>query len=115
MNRSGIVSVFSCGICMAHYAWYNLTWIAQVSCHHVIKAISQACENFVYCYLGMAAALSFKSDYAGFRWNGATIFIALFLVIISRAFNIFPFSACVNIRRKKKIPLNMQLMMWFAG
>ena len=102
---------------MSHYAWYNLSVVGQLSLHHIIKAIAKSCENFVYAYLGIALAFSISTtaNIAQYEWNGMLILSTLALCALSRAFNIFPFSACVNFGRKKKISFSMQIMMWFAG
>ena len=68
LSLSGIVSVFSCGICISHYAWYNLSWIAQISLHHIIIMITRCCENFIYVFLGISC-ISSQTE------NGWNIFI----------------------------------------
>eukprot|EP00485_Elphidium_margaritaceum_P010460 CAMPEP_0202704216 /NCGR_PEP_ID=MMETSP1385-20130828/16931_1 /ASSEMBLY_ACC=CAM_ASM_000861 /TAXON_ID=933848 /ORGANISM="Elphidium margaritaceum" /LENGTH=707 /DNA_ID=CAMNT_0049362189 /DNA_START=45 /DNA_END=2168 /DNA_ORIENTATION=- len=116
---SGIVAVFSCGICMSHYAWYNLTWVAQISFHHIITAMSKCCENFVYVYLGISMVESFYSpdgDHEpNHNWNAWLIIFTLILCVFSRAVNIFPLSFLINLKRRHKITRNMQCMMFFSG
>ena len=115
LSLSGIVAVFSCGICMSHYAWYNLTWITQISLHHIIVAISKCCENFVYVFLGISCILSLSPGIAKYEWNLWLILFTIALCLLSRAANIFPLSALSNMKRKIKISFNMQIMMFFSG
>jgi len=107
-SASGIVAVFSCGICMSHYAWYNLSWIAQISLHHIIRGLSKCSENFVYCYLGISMVHQY-------HWSALLIVFTLALCIVSRAANIFPLSALVNVRRSNKISFKMQIMIFFSS
>jgi len=115
LSLSGIVSVFSCGICMSHYVWYNLTWIAQISLHHIIFALSKCCENFVYVYLGISTILSLAPSTTKYGWNILLIIFTISLCILSRAANIFPLSLLANTKRKIKISVNMQIMIFFSG
>jgi len=114
MAMSGIVSVFSCGIVISHYAVYNVTKVCHMSIYNVIKSIAHMSENFLYCYLGITAGISFKSD-STYEWSPSLILFTLILCFISRAAHIFPFSALANCKRSVPIPINMQVMMWFAG
>jgi len=50
-----------------------------------------------------------------YRWD--FIFASLFVLLISRACNIFPLSFLTNLfaRPGNKIPRNHQIMMWWSG
>jgi len=115
LELSGIVSVFSCGIVMNHYAVHNVTKVCHMSVHSVIKAIAYISECFLYAYLGITAGISFEKEHESSEWSFNLIILTLLLCFFSRAMNIFPFSALANLRRNTPIPLNMQVMMWFAG
>ena len=56
-RRSGIVSLFFCGIVMAHYAMYNVSKTTQTSSHHVFKSFAMLAETFVFGYLGIYAGI----------------------------------------------------------
>jgi len=50
------------------------------------------------------------------NWNISFTLWALLFCVIARAFNIFPLSFIANCcRRKNKVPLSMQIVMWFTG
>ena len=115
LHLSGIVSVFFCGISMSHYTWYNLSNIAQISLEYVILGLAKCSENFVYAYLGIQLVLSIANKKGNYEWHFQTIVFTLLLCLLSRALNIFPFSFLINLRRKNKITLDMQIMIWFSG
>ena len=61
-NFSGIITMFSAGFTMAHYAYYNLSKEAKKGSSLAIEAISALAEAFLYCYIGISA-LSIKSEH----------------------------------------------------
>uniref|UniRef100_H3GEB2 Cation/H+ exchanger transmembrane domain-containing protein n=1 Tax=Phytophthora ramorum TaxID=164328 RepID=H3GEB2_PHYRM len=86
MKLSGIMSLFFCGIIMAHYNSYNLSKPSQVTAEHIFKSFALVSEFFVFLYMGMA-----------------------------RLFNTFPLSWIANQGRTTKIPAKMQVVLWFSG
>ena len=52
---------------------------------------------------------------AGNEWNPYFIFGAFVAMVISRAVNIYPLSALLNLGRRNKIRPNFQHMMMFSG
>lgn len=55
----------------------------------------------------------FTGRYA--RINISFFLLVMLFCLIGRACNIFPLSYLANFGRKQVIPLNMQVVMWFAG
>ncbi|KAJ0398512.1 hypothetical protein P43SY_004091 [Pythium insidiosum] len=53
MKLSGIMSLFFCGITMAHYNSYNLSKESQVTAEHIFKSFALTAEFFVFLYMGM--------------------------------------------------------------
>jgi len=49
------------------------------------------------------------------RWDPLFVFLAIVLCVVARALNVFPLSLVCNATRKTKIPLRMQMVIWFAG
>jgi len=111
---SGIMALYFSGILMAHYTWFNISRVSQSSTHHVFKGLAVLAETFVFAYLGITAGISFRQTET-YQWNGWFIVLALLLCFVSRAVNIFGFSYLANFKRKRPIPMRMQVMMWFAG
>jgi sodium/hydrogen exchanger 8 len=111
IELSGVLSLFLTGVLMKHYNWYSLSEDSQISTNHLFKTISFLTETFVFVYVGINVS-SFSPE---LKWNPSLMIIGLLLVFISRAVNVFFLSLLLNIRRKDKITLKMQLMQWFAG
>lgn len=112
-SMSGIVSLFFCGIGLAHYAFYNVSRTTQTSSHHVFKSFAMIAETFVFAYLGIYAGIHLER--LDQSWSILMILFTLLLCFVGRALNIFPFAFIANIRRKRKISFKMQVAMWFAG
>jgi len=114
MNMSGIVSLFFCGIMMEHYACPVVSEVCQICVSNTTKSFAKLSESFVFVYLGVTAGLSFDRR-SGVVWSFSLSFYALVLCFIGRACNVFPICFLANLKRKEQIPLNMQVMIWFAG
>ena len=106
---SGIMSLFFCGITLSHYNYYNLSEASQVSSSFVFETMASISETIVFAYIGTSV---FSSEH---RWSFSLIILSILFCAGARALNTFPFSACANIKRKKKIPMKMQVVIWFAG
>ena len=79
---SGIISLLTSAIVMAHYAWYNLSPQGKHVSGIAFSVISYGFEAFIFAYLG----LTFFS-YADIRsnvWSWSFILLVLLNVIISR-------------------------------
>lgn len=51
-HLSGVISVLVSGVVMAHYNFYNISPIGQVSSRVTLQTLSLICEAFIYLYLG---------------------------------------------------------------
>lgn len=76
---SGIISLLTCGILMAHYAWYNLSPQSKQTTCLAFGAIGFGAEAFVFAYLG----LTFFS-YTSYEWSWQFFVNEFFVVIIGR-------------------------------
>ena len=61
---SGIITLLSCGIVMAHYSWYNLSPQGKQSSFIVFQFLGYISEAFVFSYLG----ITFFS-YGNLNWS----------------------------------------------
>ena len=52
---SGIISMFSCGLFMAHYTFWNVGKKTQKGVEMTINTISSMSQSFLYIYLGLSA------------------------------------------------------------
>eukprot|EP00164_Ancoracysta_twista_P001144 GFYU01001500.1.p1 GENE.GFYU01001500.1~~GFYU01001500.1.p1 ORF type:complete len:409 (+),score=85.61 GFYU01001500.1:149-1375(+) len=111
-EMSGIMSLFFCGIVMAHYSDYNLSAEAKAVTGDLFKTSAIISEMFIFLYLGI---VTFVHRAEEFRWDVGFIFLSVFCIFVARAANIFPMSFLANLGRKKKITFRMQILMWFSG
>jgi len=109
---TGIVSIFVTATVMQHYHWYSISNEAQVSTKHLSKMFAMISETVIFVYLGINLVLSFENVY---HWDPIILLVSVPLLLLCRACNIFPISFIANLRRKEKIPLKVQIMLWFAG
>ncbi|KAJ8614118.1 hypothetical protein CTAYLR_004650 [Chrysophaeum taylorii] len=111
IELSGIMSLFFCGIILAHYNSYNLSKTSQTTAEEIFASLACVAESFVFMYMGMGVFTGrFKS------WDPAFVVLAILFCLVGRALNTFPLSAVSNlVFRRHKIPLRMQFVIWFAG
>lgn len=110
VELSGVMSLFFCGIVLAHYNMYNLSDITSEASTYIFRSLAHCAESLVFAYVGM---VGFTGQYT--TWSAALFFIAFSACLLGRALNIFPLTALVNLRRKVPISFRMQGVMWFAG
>lgn len=108
---SGVVSTLFCAIVTAHYTSYNMSEEAEHAVHSIFEFISVIAETFVYLYIGLQV-LAFEHE-----WSYTVILVALFIVLLSRAFNVFPIMTAANCCRpaERKFGWGMQIVMWLSG
>ncbi|KAJ5075999.1 sodium/hydrogen exchanger 8 [Anaeramoeba ignava] len=110
LDLSGIAAILFCGIFMGHYTIHNIGERSQKITKEAIYLIAYLSEAFVFLYLGLAV-FSFNESY-----NLPLIGFAILACLFSRALNIYPISAIVNLWRKyNKIFQSHQFMIWFSG
>lgn len=54
LHMSGVITVLVCGICLAHFNFYNLSVTGQISTGIAFQTISFIAEAFVFIYLGIS-------------------------------------------------------------
>lgn len=108
MYLSGIMAIFFCSVCLAHYNYYNISTNAQIATQEGFKSIAQICETFVFAYLGITAGLSISTSHL--LWSFGMIILTIIACPIARAVNVFPICAIANTRRQgaQKITPAMQ-------
>ncbi|RLO12563.1 hypothetical protein DYB28_010061, partial [Aphanomyces astaci] len=106
LKLSGIMSLFFCGITMAHYNTTNLSTTSQ----SIFQSFALVAEFFVFLYMGMGICVGQFG-----RWDVKFMVLAILFCLIGRLFNIFPLSWVANWQRKEKVTTQMQVVLWFAG
>eukprot|EP00850_Spirogloea_muscicola_P008104 SM000042S15371 [mRNA] locus=s42:597293:598662:+ [translate_table: standard] len=109
LGLSGIMALFFCGICGAHYSYHNISEASRVSSKHAFEALAYMAEIFVYAYLGMQVVIMEHEADLGLLVS------ALPLCLLSRALNIYPLAWLANKGRSRKISNSMKLVMWVSG
>jgi NhaP-type Na+/H+ or K+/H+ antiporter len=110
LGFSGIVALFFTGIVHAHYSHYNVSSDARIALKRVFDVAAFLCELFVFAYLGLQVATNNHS------WDFGLIISGIPLAIGSRAANIFPCCRLINkYSTSKKLPKNLQNMLWAVG
>lgn len=110
LELSGIMSLFFAGVCLSHYNVYNLSATSKITANYIFKSLAVMSEFFVFLYMGMGFFIG--------RWNEFYFLFIILVVIfclIGRVANVFPMTFIANLGRQKKVPFNMQVMIWFAG
>ena len=80
---SGIITLFSCGFTMAHYAYFNMSRVAQKGSKIAVQLVADMSESFLYVYLGLSAF--------SINWNFVMpklILIVLIATIIGRILSV---------------------------
>jgi sodium/hydrogen exchanger 8 len=107
---SGIMALFFSGVVLSHYNYYNLSDTSKISSTYVFESFASVAETLVFAYMGASVASGEFSV-----WQPSFCVLAILFCLLARAFNTFPLTALANIRRKRKIPMRMQFVIWFAG
>lgn len=84
MSFSGIITLFSCGFTLAHYAQYNVSRLARKGTVFIVEFCSRLSETFLYVYLGISA-LSIEIKYIKVNF----IMIVLAAVVVARTLSVF--------------------------
>lgn len=110
VGLTGIVTVLFCGISQAHYTFNNLTDDSKLATKQIFGLLNFLAENFIFIYMGLTV-FTFEDHH----WDPGFIAWTFVAIAISRAFNIYPLSFILNIKRSKKIEMKSQHMLWFSG
>jgi len=79
LSQSGIIALLTCGVTMAHYAWYNLSPQGRQGSALIFQFMGNAVQGFIFAYLG----LTFFA-YSNFQWSSSLFGYELIIVIIGR-------------------------------
>lgn len=82
----------------------------QIGAEVIFQSLSQVSETFVFLYMGMGI---FTGRFTG--WSPLFIVLAIVFCLVARVFNVFPISWLSNLFRTQRIPLRMQVVIWFSG
>lgn len=106
---SGVMSIFFCAVTLSHYNFHNLSTPSKITSVHISETLASSAETVVMIYIGMSMFSSYT------HWDAGFIALGMIFCFISRACNIFPLSFLANLCRTRKIPWNMQFVIFFGG
>ena len=124
LNLSGIMAILFGGIVMSHYSHFNLSTPSQLTCQQTFRTIALIAETAIFAYMGLSLPTLHHTFHMGFICSG------MVLILLGRAFNIFPLAAAINRRERQRhqqaartsptalparISLKEQFIMWFSG
>eukprot|EP01043_Picozoa_sp_COSAG02_P045816 COSAG02_NODE_4227_length_5610_cov_4.036654_4_plen_805_part_00 len=112
LELSGIVAILFCGFGMDVYAFINLSEATQEMIKKMVKVMAFGCETFVFVYMGMALSL-FEQAW----FTIPAIGIAIISMLYSRALNVYPICALVNMNRpaRRAVKPAVQHVVWYSG
>ena len=80
---SGIITLFSCGFTLSHYAYHNVSLEAQHGSRLMAETASYLAESFLYVYLGLSS-LTIEAKYVDL----SLIMVVLLGTIIARVISV---------------------------
>ena len=110
LHWSGILSLISCGIVQAHYAFRNISSESLTTVQYFIKMVASVSDCIIFLYLGMAF-------FDHHEWNTAFVLSTIVIITVVRFLAIYFLAFIVNKLRKNvhPIPLKEQFIMAYGG
>ena len=114
-GQSGILTLLTCGVTMAHYGWYNLSPQGQSSSSIVFQFLGFIAEGFVFSYLG----LTFFS-YRTLPFSPSLIAIEFGIIMFGRAMATMGLIGVLKLCKYEKnhpnpVTFKELLFIWYAG
>lgn len=110
-HYSGIISLLTCGIAMAHYTWYNLSPQGKQSSFIVFQFLGYLTEAFVFAYLG----LTFFS-YSNYNWSPHLFLVELGVIMVGRLFGTMGLIGFLRLfGYQSGITFRELIFIWYAG
>jgi len=123
---SGIISLLTCGVIMAHYTWYNLSPQGKTISSVSYSIFGSIAESLVFIYIGLSVFSYYnKIDVGGYHgpkgdaeypWSWSTIWVMTAIVIIGRCAAVwsvhFAFKMC---SKKRDIDCRELLFITWGG
>lgn len=110
-NMSGIISLLTCGVVMAHYGWYSLSPQGKHVSSVAVQVLGYLCEAFVFAYLGLTIF-----SFSDFSWSWSFVIIELFTIVIGRFIGIVGLLyLLVLFGHRAKVTFREMLFIWYGG
>eukprot|EP00736_Rhodelphis_marinus_P014505 Rmarinus@m.1996 len=92
LDASGIAAIFSAGIVMNHYTWYNLSDVGQLTVRHTIRTVATLAELTIFLNLG-----DFMTSFNHSDWEPYFLIFAVLSLVVSRGIVVFVLSFFLNL------------------
>ena len=116
---SGIISLLTCGITMAHYTWYNLSPQGKTISSVTVSVFGSAAEGIVFTYIGLCvftyAADSSVESAADREWSISFILWMTGIIIVGRIMGVGISHALFNMCSKTSDITCRELMFIMYG
>jgi len=112
-SLSGIISMFSCGLFLAHYAWYNISDASRKGSEIIVNTTSGICQSFLYIYIGLTA-FSIEKDFVRARFTTAVLVSVLICRVFSVGVPLFLVYLCTGCK-KLSLKWNEWVFIYFGG
>lgn len=112
LELSGIITLLTSGVLMAHYAWYNLSPQSKTTTSLAFGAIGFGAEAFVFAYLG----LTFFS-YTSYEWSWQFFVSEFFVILVGRFFGIVGLLYVVSfiLNHKRELTFKEAMFLYCGG
>ena len=112
---SGIITLLTCAVVLANYAWFNLSPQGKQSSTVIFQFVGFIAEGFVFSYLG----LTFFS-YKDFMWSWELICVEGAVILLGRFLGTFGLIGFLKIfgyenANRRKVTCGELLFIWYAG
>ena len=114
---TGIISIFFCGVAMAHYAYDNMSKVTLLAGKVVLRSLASMCDAFIFIYIGLGLVAFGKEQT---QYNPGFIMAALFSILVSRT-HVYVVANVWNLYSKtthnppRLIPGKHQVFLWYCG
>jgi len=109
LHLSGVTSLFTTGLTLSHYNFFNLSEESKISSLYVFESMAKTAETLVFVSIGLSLFAT------KMEWDVGFFFLAWLFCVIGRALNIFPMALLANLCRDQKISKNAMILMFFSG
>lgn len=100
---SGIISLLTAGITMAHYTWYNLSPQGKTISSVTFSILGAGAEAFVFAFVGLCVFyyIGREEGDGAYVWSGSCIGWMTAIIIVGRIIAISIAQGCASMCRKK--------------
>lgn len=115
-EQSGMISLLTNGITMAHYTWYNLSPQGKTVTSVTFTILGAAAEAFVFAYIGLCVfTYSNSNDNDHHSWSASFIGWMVLIVIVGRILAVWTAHGICKLCVRKDITLRELMFISYGG